>query len=157
MAFGCFKPYEELSLVIVCFIRRNSNLYWLNLNILWKIMSNEFCILCFERASNVFSCAYLVNLVRPANRQIPMQHQKALWYSGKLICYCRFKQSLRRYLIKKESWLWKFFGFFLMISDFMDNQDFEGQWLLPLLCNQSMISLMDMARRSSLLPLLLLF
>ncbi|XP_010928157.1 sodium/hydrogen exchanger 6 isoform X2 [Elaeis guineensis] len=34
------------------------------------------------RAANVFSCAYLVNLVRPANRQIPMQHQKALWYSG---------------------------------------------------------------------------
>ncbi|XP_008811144.2 sodium/hydrogen exchanger 6-like isoform X2 [Phoenix dactylifera] len=34
------------------------------------------------RATNVFSCAYLVNLVRPANRQIPMQHQKALWYSG---------------------------------------------------------------------------
>ncbi|KAL8461777.1 hypothetical protein ACS0TY_033030 [Phlomoides rotata] len=34
------------------------------------------------RAANVFSCAYLVNLVRPANRQIPMKHQKALWYSG---------------------------------------------------------------------------
>ncbi|XP_020090431.1 sodium/hydrogen exchanger 6-like isoform X1 [Ananas comosus] len=34
------------------------------------------------RAANVFSCAYLVNLVRPAHRQIPVQHQKALWYSG---------------------------------------------------------------------------
>ncbi|KAJ4975272.1 hypothetical protein NE237_000378 [Protea cynaroides] len=34
------------------------------------------------RAVNVFSCAYLVNLVRPANRQIPLKHQKALWYSG---------------------------------------------------------------------------
>ncbi|KAK9115463.1 hypothetical protein Sjap_014410 [Stephania japonica] len=34
------------------------------------------------RAANVFSCAYLVNLVRPANRQIPLKHQKALWYSG---------------------------------------------------------------------------
>ncbi|XP_058113398.1 sodium/hydrogen exchanger 6 isoform X2 [Magnolia sinica] len=34
------------------------------------------------RAANVFSCAYLVNLVRPANRQIPLHHQKALWYSG---------------------------------------------------------------------------
>ncbi|KAL5732028.1 Sodium/hydrogen exchanger 6 [Ranunculus cassubicifolius] len=34
------------------------------------------------RAANVFSCAYLVNLVRPANRQIPVKHQKALWYSG---------------------------------------------------------------------------
>ncbi|KAK9167861.1 hypothetical protein Syun_000001 [Stephania yunnanensis] len=33
-------------------------------------------------AANVFSCAYLVNLVRPANRQIPLKHQKALWYSG---------------------------------------------------------------------------
>ncbi|XP_048235002.1 sodium/hydrogen exchanger 6 isoform X3 [Ricinus communis] len=34
------------------------------------------------RAANVFSCAYLLNLVRPAHRQIPLKHQKALWYSG---------------------------------------------------------------------------
>uniref|UniRef100_A0A1D1ZD96 Sodium/hydrogen exchanger n=1 Tax=Anthurium amnicola TaxID=1678845 RepID=A0A1D1ZD96_9ARAE len=34
------------------------------------------------RAANVFTCGYLVNMVRPANRRIPMQHQKALWYSG---------------------------------------------------------------------------
>ncbi|KAK7824140.1 sodium/hydrogen exchanger 6, partial [Quercus suber] len=34
------------------------------------------------RAVNVFSCGYLVNLVRPAHRQIPAKHQKALWYSG---------------------------------------------------------------------------
>ncbi|KAI0502368.1 hypothetical protein KFK09_017316 [Dendrobium nobile] len=34
------------------------------------------------RAANVFSCAYLVNLARPSNQQIPMKHQKALWYSG---------------------------------------------------------------------------
>ncbi|XP_054802205.1 sodium/hydrogen exchanger 6-like isoform X2 [Prosopis cineraria] len=34
------------------------------------------------RAANVFSCAYLVNLVRPANQKIPPKHQKALWYSG---------------------------------------------------------------------------
>ncbi|RDX92207.1 Sodium/hydrogen exchanger 6, partial [Mucuna pruriens] len=34
------------------------------------------------RAANVFSCAYLVNLIRPARRQIPPKHQKALWYSG---------------------------------------------------------------------------
>ncbi|XP_020689837.1 sodium/hydrogen exchanger 6 isoform X1 [Dendrobium catenatum] len=34
------------------------------------------------RAANVFSCACLVNLVRPTHRQIPMKHQKALWYSG---------------------------------------------------------------------------
>ncbi|KAL0300928.1 UNVERIFIED_CONTAM: Sodium/hydrogen exchanger 6 [Sesamum radiatum] len=33
-------------------------------------------------AANVFSCAYLVNLVRPSHRKIPMKHQKALWYSG---------------------------------------------------------------------------
>ncbi|CAN6546863.1 unnamed protein product [Malus baccata var. baccata] len=33
-------------------------------------------------AANVFSCAYLVNLVRPTHRQIPLKHQKALWYSG---------------------------------------------------------------------------
>lgn len=41
-----------------------------------------FCVI-FPRAANVFSCAYLVNLVRPAHRQIPSKHQKALWYSGK--------------------------------------------------------------------------
>lgn len=35
------------------------------------------------RAANVFSCAYLVNLVRPAHRKIPVKHQQALWYSGK--------------------------------------------------------------------------
>ncbi|CAF2060389.1 unnamed protein product [Brassica napus] len=34
------------------------------------------------RAANVFGCGYLVNLVRPAHRKIPMTHQKALWYSG---------------------------------------------------------------------------
>ncbi|KAF8030460.1 hypothetical protein BT93_E2793 [Corymbia citriodora subsp. variegata] len=34
------------------------------------------------RAANVFSCAYLVNLARPATRKIPAKHQKALWYSG---------------------------------------------------------------------------
>lgn len=34
------------------------------------------------RAANVFSCAYLVNLARPATRRIPAKHQKALWYSG---------------------------------------------------------------------------
>ncbi|KAL2970090.1 hypothetical protein AAZX31_15G119200 [Glycine max] len=34
------------------------------------------------RAANVFSCAYLVNLVRPTHRKIPSKHQKALWYSG---------------------------------------------------------------------------
>ncbi|KAG2395556.1 Sodium/hydrogen exchanger 6 Na(+)/H(+) exchanger 6 [Vigna angularis] len=33
-------------------------------------------------AANVFSCAYLVNLVRPSHRKIPPKHQKALWYSG---------------------------------------------------------------------------
>ncbi|KAG8502226.1 hypothetical protein CXB51_002163 [Gossypium anomalum] len=33
-------------------------------------------------AANVFSCAYLVNLIRPVHRQIPLKHQKALWYSG---------------------------------------------------------------------------
>ncbi|WRX27200.1 Cation/H+ exchanger - like 10 [Theobroma cacao] len=34
------------------------------------------------RSANVFSCAYLVNSVRPVHRQIPLNHQKALWYSG---------------------------------------------------------------------------
>ncbi|KAH9798285.1 Sodium/hydrogen exchanger 6 [Citrus sinensis] len=36
-----------------------------------------------DKAANVFSCAYLVNLARPAHRQIPLKHQQALWYSGK--------------------------------------------------------------------------
>lgn len=34
------------------------------------------------RAANVFPCAYLVNLIRPLSRQIPMKHQKALCFSG---------------------------------------------------------------------------
>ncbi|XP_065028372.1 sodium/hydrogen exchanger 6-like isoform X2 [Musa acuminata AAA Group] len=34
------------------------------------------------RAAHVFSCAWLINMVRPASSQIPMRHQKALWYSG---------------------------------------------------------------------------
>lgn len=34
------------------------------------------------RAANVFSCAFLVNLVRPPHRQISRQYQQALWYSG---------------------------------------------------------------------------
>lgn len=34
------------------------------------------------RAANVFGCGYLVNLVRPVHRKIPLNHQKALWYSG---------------------------------------------------------------------------
>ncbi|CAJ1941585.1 unnamed protein product [Sphenostylis stenocarpa] len=41
-----------------------------------------FIFIGIARAANVFSCAYLVNLVRPAYRQIPPKHQKALWYSG---------------------------------------------------------------------------
>ncbi|KAJ8477845.1 hypothetical protein OPV22_021572 [Ensete ventricosum] len=34
------------------------------------------------RAAHVFSCAWLINMVRPTSSQIPMRHQKALWYSG---------------------------------------------------------------------------
>ncbi|KAH9324066.1 hypothetical protein KI387_004244 [Taxus chinensis] len=34
------------------------------------------------RAANVFPCAYLINFMRPASRQIPMKHQKALWFCG---------------------------------------------------------------------------
>ncbi|XP_071679309.1 sodium/hydrogen exchanger 6 isoform X3 [Lolium perenne] len=34
------------------------------------------------RAANVFSCAFLVNLVRPPHRKISRQYQQALWYSG---------------------------------------------------------------------------
>ncbi|CAI0457872.1 unnamed protein product [Linum tenue] len=43
-----------------------------------------FSIVSFfvTKAANVFSCAYMVNLVRPSHRHIPINHQKALWYSG---------------------------------------------------------------------------
>ncbi|CAM8903100.1 unnamed protein product [Rhodiola kirilowii] len=34
------------------------------------------------RAANVFSCGYLVNMVRPPHHRIPSKHLKALWYSG---------------------------------------------------------------------------
>uniref|UniRef100_A0ACD5ZUR8 Uncharacterized protein n=1 Tax=Avena sativa TaxID=4498 RepID=A0ACD5ZUR8_AVESA len=34
------------------------------------------------RAANVFSCAFLVNLVRPPHRKISRQYKQALWYSG---------------------------------------------------------------------------
>ncbi|KAL6656230.1 hypothetical protein ACP70R_007056 [Stipagrostis hirtigluma subsp. patula] len=34
------------------------------------------------RAANVFSCAYILNLARPPQCQIPRQYQLALWYSG---------------------------------------------------------------------------
>uniref|UniRef100_A0A453KJZ6 Uncharacterized protein n=1 Tax=Aegilops tauschii subsp. strangulata TaxID=200361 RepID=A0A453KJZ6_AEGTS len=33
-------------------------------------------------AANVFSCAYLVNISRPEHRRIPLNHQKALCFSG---------------------------------------------------------------------------
>lgn len=39
------------------------------------------------RAANVFPCAHLVNMLRPANKQIPINHQKALWFSGKLFIH----------------------------------------------------------------------
>ncbi|URD90078.1 Sodium hydrogen exchanger [Musa troglodytarum] len=34
------------------------------------------------RAAHVYVCANLVNMARPTSRQIPLKHQKALWYSG---------------------------------------------------------------------------
>lgn len=52
-----------------------------NIEIVILLVCEPFPFSC--RAANVFSCAYLVNLVRPAHRQIPVKHQKALWYSGK--------------------------------------------------------------------------
>lgn len=55
----------------------------------WTWLLNQL-LNCSIRAANVFSCAYLVNLVRPAHRQIPLKHQKALWYSGKLTSSWRF-------------------------------------------------------------------
>lgn len=35
----------------------------------------------------MFPCARLVNMLRPASRQIPMNHQKALWFSGQLFSF----------------------------------------------------------------------
>ncbi|KAK1424110.1 hypothetical protein QVD17_19424 [Tagetes erecta] len=45
-------------------------------------LAETFIFIGLARAANVFTCAYLLNLVRPAQRQIPLKHQKALWYSG---------------------------------------------------------------------------
>ncbi|KAI3795653.1 hypothetical protein L1987_38310 [Smallanthus sonchifolius] len=45
-------------------------------------LAETFIFIGLARAANVFTCAYLLNLVRPAQRQIPVKHQKALWYSG---------------------------------------------------------------------------
>ncbi|OIV91890.1 hypothetical protein TanjilG_17882 [Lupinus angustifolius] len=42
----------------------------------------SFLFFLYFWAANVFSCAYLVNLVRPSHRKIPSKHQNALWYSG---------------------------------------------------------------------------
>lgn len=39
------------------------------------------------RAANVFPCAHLVNMLRPVHKQIPINHQKALWFSGKLFIH----------------------------------------------------------------------
>ncbi|KAG6392444.1 hypothetical protein SASPL_146663 [Salvia splendens] len=62
------------------------NLYIWDLTLPWNstaglILVHLFfnCILEF---ANVFSCAYLINMVRPSHRKISMKHQKALWYSG---------------------------------------------------------------------------
>lgn len=55
-------------------------------------IANTVFVIVLWRAVNVFSCAYIVNLVRPEQRQIPLKHQKALWYSGKWIrCHWIFK------------------------------------------------------------------
>ncbi|WOL06384.1 sodium/hydrogen exchanger 6-like isoform X2 [Canna indica] len=51
----------------------------------WSHISFIFFSILFigvARAAHIFSCAYLINMIRPANSQIPLRHQKALWYSG---------------------------------------------------------------------------
>ncbi|CAA0815467.1 Sodium/hydrogen exchanger 6 [Striga hermonthica] len=48
----------------------------------WSHIGFIFFSIVSSSSANVFSCAYLVNLFRPAHRKIPMKHQKALWYSG---------------------------------------------------------------------------
>ncbi|CAM6050179.1 unnamed protein product [Sphagnum compactum] len=41
-----------------------------------------FSIVSSVMAANVFPCAYIVNKLRPASTHIPVNHQKALWFSG---------------------------------------------------------------------------
>ena len=55
------------------------------------------------RAANVLPCARLVNVLRPASRQIPMNHQKALWFSGELFSSC-LKVDCYCYALERESW-----------------------------------------------------
>jgi hypothetical protein len=115
---------------------------------------DSWVILC--RAANVFSCAYLVNLVRPAHRKIPSKHQKALWYSGKeSISTSHWLYRVKLISSANErncffplafSLLWRL-SFFPLCEH---EQDFEGQWPLPLLCNQFMIFQKDMDRPYSL-------
>lgn len=108
------------------------------------------------RAANVFSCAYLVNLARPAHRKIPVKHQKALWYSG--------KELTSTYIIDFSVQIWitsvKETNCFkqlvhssmrcLSFSFCEHEQDFGEPWPLPLLCNQFTIFRKDMDRPSSL-------
>uniref|UniRef100_M4CHB8 Protein kinase domain-containing protein n=2 Tax=Brassica campestris TaxID=3711 RepID=M4CHB8_BRACM len=54
----------------------------LSLSGIVSILFTGILFIVIARAANVFGCGYLVNLVRPAHRKIPMTHQKALWYSG---------------------------------------------------------------------------
>lgn len=59
--------------------------------VFWCLILLLFGIYVLLRAANVFGCGYLVNLVRPAHRKIPMTHQKALWYSGKILLFVPLK------------------------------------------------------------------
>lgn len=91
-------PFSFLFLALM-FTKPCCTCYPVSWNCNW--LCNFFC-----RAANVFSCAYLVNLVRPAPRQIPVKHQKALWYSGRkssilwfhksslFLIFARFNESL---------------------------------------------------------------
>ncbi|KAL9312271.1 Sodium/hydrogen exchanger 6 [Arabidopsis thaliana] len=58
---------------------------WSHLGFIFFSICLLFGIFVLLRAANVFGCGYLVNLARPAHRKIPMTHQKALWYSGKIL------------------------------------------------------------------------
>ncbi|RYR12194.1 hypothetical protein Ahy_B04g069729 isoform A [Arachis hypogaea] len=82
MGFDIAMEQHSWSHVGFIFFSIVSFIWPINLN--WYIHWNcKVFADCYHlKAANVFSCAYLVNLVRPSHRKIPPKHQKALWYSG---------------------------------------------------------------------------
>ncbi|EYU27611.1 hypothetical protein MIMGU_mgv1a021839mg [Erythranthe guttata] len=70
------------SIVFICIARYDYLAFCILALVLLFLIYFPFFFCKEMLAANVFCCGYLVNLVRPAHRKIPMKHQKALWYSG---------------------------------------------------------------------------